>query len=122
MNYILATKEKGNSIRLVNKDDDKVVDDECLPDYINTFFTEIGPNLANNFTDDWVNNMPEYQGETLGNVQVNNQQIEKLIREIDTSKSSSIPHVSSNVMKDAFLVLIPQLVYMFNLSFNCFPD
>ena len=39
-------------------------------------------------------------------------------------KSSGIKDIAAKVFKDAFLVLVPQLVYMFNLSLNkgLFPD
>ena len=124
LNYILPSKERGNSISLVNEDNGEVIEDENLPDYINNFFIEIGPRLANRFTDAWVNNLPEFEGERIGRVTVNDQELEKLVKDIDTSKSSSILNISSKVLKDAFMVLIPHLVYMYNLSFEkgCFPD
>ena len=124
LNYILPTKDRGNTISLVNKENNEVIEDEDLPDYINNFFIEIGPKLANNFTDAWVNNLPEFEGENLGRVTVDADTLTKLVKNIDTSKSSSITNVSTKVLKDAFTVLIPQLVHMYTLSFDkgSFPD
>ena len=50
--------------------------------------------------------------------------MEKIIKDINTHKSSSIPNLSTNILKDAFLVMLPQLVFMYNLSFTTgfFPD
>ena len=39
-----------------------------------------------------------------------------MCKEIEISKSSGINFLSSRILKDAFMVIIPQLVYMFNLS------
>ena len=48
----------------------------------------------------------------------------RLCKGIVTTKSSGVTDISSRVFKDAFLVLVPQLVYMFNLLFDkgAFPD
>ena len=42
----------------------------------------------------------------------------QICKEIDTSKSSGINFLSSKILKDAFMVLITQLVYLFNLSLS----
>ena len=38
LNYVLPTNDKGNTIRLVDKESGNVVEDDNLPDYINRFF------------------------------------------------------------------------------------
>ena len=52
------------------------------------------------------------------------EQVPKLCKEIKTAKSSGIDDVAAKVCKDAFLVLVQQLVFLFNLSFvlGVFPD
>ena len=124
INHILPSKDKGNTIRLMNRDEGVVIEDESLPDYINTFFTDIGPNLASHFRDEWIDNLPEFVGDKMSELQVDYQGIENIIKEIDTHKSSSVPNLSSGVLKDAFGVIILELVYMFNLSFQLgiYPD
>ena len=46
------------------------------------------------------------------------------MKDIDVKKASSIENLSTRVLKDAFMTLIPQLTYMYNLSFmlRTFPD
>ena len=50
--------------------------------------------------------------------------VQSIVKAIDVHKSSAITNVNSTVLKEAFMVMIPQLTYMYNLSFttNIFPD
>ena len=54
----------------------------------------------------------------------NDIEVRKLCLQIDITKSSAIPGLSSKILKDAFLCLIPQITFIFNLSFSTqiFPD
>ena len=124
VNHILPTKDSGNTIRLIDHDRGIPVEDSKTPDFINTFFTNIGPNLAEKFTDTWADTLPVYEGDKLGNVQITDQLLEKLIKEINVNKSSSVTNISTQVLKDVFLALLPQLTFMYNLSFETgiFPD
>ena len=49
--------------------------------------------------------------------------VKKFVTDIDVNKSSSITHLNSRVLKDAFLYLLPQLTHLFNCSLgtNIFP-
>ena len=124
INYILPNKDCGNTIRLVDKESMMVIDDNDLPGYINTFFTSIGPKLADKFTERWVPDLPLYQDEMIGPMNVGIQDIEKVVKDINTVKASSVPFISGSVLKDAFMVIPMQLCYMYNLSFTrgIFPD
>ena len=42
--------------------------------------------------------------------------VHKLVREIEICKSSGIPDLSAQMLKDAFLVLVPELTHLFNES------
>ena len=55
---------------------------------------------------------------------VTEENLTKIITDINANKSSAIENISSRVLKDAFLVLIPQLLHMYNqcLRLNIFPD
>ena len=89
-------------------------------DFINTFFSNIGPSLAKNNK-----SQLKFYGEEVEDVcplfSTNYGQVRKLCKEILTSGVIDIP---TRVFRDAFLVIIPQLVYLFNLSFSTgiFPD
>ena len=54
----------------------------------------------------------------------NDSEILNIVKDIDVKKASSIENLSTRVLKDAFMILIPQLTYMYNLSFmlRTFPD
>ena len=94
------------------------------PDYINTFFTNIGPSLAKTFKNTWTDDLSEYEDVEIADIYVDDQMMEKLVSDININKASSVSNVSSNVLKDAFLVLIPKLTFMYSLSFETglFPD
>ena len=47
----------------------------------------------------------------------NENEVGKLCQEINATKSSAIKKISSRILEDAFLCLIPQLTYIFNLLF-----
>ena len=44
--------------------------------------------------------------------------VRKTVKSLSIFKASSVPDISSKVLKDAFLVLVPQLTYLCNLSIN----
>ena len=89
---------------------------------MNDFFTSVGPNLASNMNDPWV-----YNGNTgsnaIDNIFTDNVEVLKYLKETDTSKASSVPNVSSKILKPALISLIDELTYIFNLclSSNTFP-
>ena len=92
-------------------------------DYINTFFTNIGPELAKEH-----NHRREYFGEVLPDsieeFTTDFDEVNALCKDINTMKSSGIDELSSRLCKDAFLVLGQHLVHLFNcsLSLGKFPD
>ena len=51
-------------------------------------------------------------------IYTNNEEILKIVKNVNIYKASSIPDLSSRILKDAFLVLVPHLTYMINLSFS----
>ena len=52
------------------------------------------------------------------------EEVLKIVREINVSKSSGLPNVSSFIIKEAFTILAPQVTHMLNLSIatSIFPD
>ena len=124
---IVPGKRKPTSvISLMNNeavDGEEAISVSGTADFINQFFTGICPKLASNLEEKW-----SFFGERVQDdcplFSANFAQVLKLCKEIKTVKSSGFPDISSMVLKDAFLVIIRQLVYLFNLSFatNTFPD
>ena len=81
--------------------------------FINNFFTEIGPKLAKSFKERWIfYGTPNLNA--MDNMTVNEDEVIQLCKDINTNKSSAID-ISSKVLKLAFLTLSKQLTYIFNL-------
>ena len=70
--------------------------------FINNFFSNIGPNLAKNFSE-----RLQYGGLTtetnLEHITTNNQEIIAICKDIDITKAACVYHLSSTILKDAFL-------------------
>ena len=114
-------KTKG-LIHLRDQTTKKQVEAFQTAEFINNYFTNIGPNLANKFTTKW-----SFDGEptrtSMPDMAVTTDQILKFIKQINIYKPSAIDLLSSRIIKDAFLA-IPQIVTnLMNLSItqNKFP-
>ena len=84
--------------------------------YINDFFTNIGKDLASKIDDiDW-NYLENRIESVIEPILTDYEEVLQICKDIDTTKSSGINFISSTILKDAFMVLITQLVYLFNLS------
>ena len=108
-------KGKTSKIWLKDLDNNEEVKSEQTANFINSYFTNIGPNLAKKLDREW-----EYFGitahEKIGDMATNLDEVNKLCKDINTMKSSGIDVLSSRLCKDAFMVLGNQLVHMFNCS------
>ena len=94
-----------------------------LPNYINRYFSEIGPTLAKNH----LQNNPVYnkilherinemKGKNLLMADTTPDEIAKQINRINVNKSSAIINIKSVVLKDAFDHLKSKLCKIFNAS------
>ena len=116
-------KKNKDRMFLIDTITNKEVEPNELPNFINNFFADIGPNLARNITGNWV-----YSGVTsdieLHDVVVNEIEISKACHEINVNKSSSIKNISSRVIKDAFLGIpnVVQFLIQTALDEGIFPD
>ena len=94
-----------------------------LKNQTNTFFTNIGKDLASQYNEEW-----RYFGDvcqnSLENFGTNAEEVLSLCKEINTLKSSGMDLLSSKLCKYAFLVLTDQLIHLFNcsLAMGIFPD
>ena len=114
MKIVLTHKDEGKELEIEERD---------TADYINKFFSGIGAKLAREHKEPW-----SFFGDRTEvkcpSFRTDYEQVSTLCKEIKTVKSSGIDDIATKVFKDAFRVLIPQLVYLFNLSFEkgVFPD
>ena len=103
---------KSGSIWLKDKVSKNDIVSENTANYINQFFTNIGPELAKQHNKGW-----EYYGETVQeSIETFNTDFEEVLalcKKINIMKLSGIDELSSRLCKDAFVVLGHQLVHMF---------
>ena len=108
-------KAKGNFD--LHDENDKNIASERVADFINNFFVNIGPNLARGNDTEW-----EFNGNQsevlLDDIKTNREEIIKICKDININKSSCIDHLSSEILRDAFLAKPDILLEIFNLSFE----
>ena len=112
---IPGKKSKTGTIWLKDSQTGEDIDSEYVADYVNRYFTNIGPDLAKTFNKRW-----QYFGQALPddieNFVTNIEEVRILCKEINPLKSLGMDKIPARLCKDAFLILGDQLVYMFNRS------
>ena len=109
-------KNKGNII-LTDSDTDGTIEMDNVADYINDFFINIGPKLATKCKRPWMYYGTECDN-TLGNITTAPDEILELCKKININKASCIDNISSEILRDAFMVLPARLCSLFNICFN----
>ena len=84
-------------------------------EFINQFFVSIGPKLARSFDSEWTYYGPSLE-QTFEFKLITNECTHKIVKTINTNKSSGIANLSSQILKDAFSALVPELTFLLNLS------
>ena len=123
LSILPGKKGKSTKIWLKNQTNNTDIDQNNTANFINTFFTNIGKDLASQYNEEW-----RYFGDVCQNSLENfgtfAEEVLSLCKEINTLKSSGMDLLSSKLCKDAFLVLTDQLIHLFNCSLatGIFPD
>ena len=110
---------------VVNPVTGELCDAKDSVEFIYRFFTNIGPNLNAKLPPSINPCTISESGVLLGNIEfLSNEDVDKLVKNINIYKSSGLPDINSRLVKDAFLVLIEQLTFVLNLSLKTgtFPD
>ena len=111
-----SKKGKSKLINLVDDDKNEVEKDK-VSEYINSFFTGIGPKLAEKHKSTW-----SFEGQPCEHempaMEFLESDVLKVINDINISKSSSLKHVSSKVFKDAVLSMPTRFTRILNLAFK----
>ena len=116
-------KGQTSKINLVDKETKVEFKENEAANCINSFFSNIGAQLSKNNNAPW-----KFYGQSVEvecpRLRTDFEEVLSLCKKINIVKSSGIDDVASKIFKCAFMVLIPQLVYLFNLSFetNLFPN
>ena len=109
-------KGRSNKVISLSDDNNNNVKLEDTADFINQFFTNIGPNLAKDCRLDW-----EYPGQdnegSLSDICTTLDEITEICKNININKASCIDNISSEILRDVFLAIPDKLCLLFN---NCF--
>lgn len=88
-----------------------------LPDYINEFFTTIGPKLASSFDPtDEVDDVVYNTHQLMEFNQISDDTFERQVKAINIYKGSGIQGVSTRIIKDAMKIMKQEFLYLFNLT------
>ena len=115
----LILNNKGGTCTKFNlkNDDGNVIESVKTADFINNYFINIGPNLAKDMKEEWTYDGPVAETELL-TCRVEKADIEKLIKDIDVTKASSMENMKSNIVKDALSVVPEKVLDLFVCSLN----
>ena len=113
INTILPKNANSSTIKLM--DGNTPVNISNIPNFINDYFTKIGPNLAETLKEPWVYD-GDHPNSVLPDITTTCDEVKGLIKGIDISKASAITDISSKIVKDAFEVIPLLLTNLFNLS------
>ena len=136
INRVFPGKNKLRSNKILLKNNqNRLVKDQSVPDFINDFFIHIGQKIAERNSNSNANvsapnnrqqqRPPHYTRDDFFEIQaVKEVDVSKEIESIDIKKSSGFSHINSRVLKEAFKALIPELTIVFNISIQSesFPD
>ena len=122
---VLPDSDAGNRVKLSLKDRPSLSDEDTAV-YINNYFVNVGKKLVHQLNappsvcDPDLND----QHNGFGFQPIVKAELNKLIANISVYKSSGVDNISSRALKDAFDVLIDQLLYIMNQSIlsSTFPD
>ena len=123
-NILPNKKDKTTSkILLKNQQSQQIIDDKNISNYINDYFSTIGPKLAQNYRTDYSFHGP-IERRVFNFEQVTQEQVLEQITKINIAKPSSIELLSTKLLKDIFLHTNNYLTILFNkcLQLNIFPD
>ena len=120
INKLTNKKSKTTIITEVKQENQSVTDDSSIANTLNTYFNEIGTNLASNMeqsTSAPESYLPNCNSQfKMQNVTVS--EVHKILSSIDVSKSTGHDGISNKLLKDAVDIISYSLALIFNTSIN----
>ena len=104
-NHIILQDDTGNDM-----------EGNAAAEYMNQYYATAGYNLMHKFNTTWSPNNSMYK--VYGGFQfeeISEYEVLKLVKDIKLSKSSAYKELSSRLFKDAFMILIKEITYLFNI-------
>ena len=120
---VVPTNKSPSDQNILLKKDGERVEKSQVATYINDFFINVGkPSQSCNAGgvldgDDTLLNLDQDTSRIMtGFDRILEREVYGVVKEINVSKSSGISNVSSHILKETFLRLIPEMTFLFNLS------
>ena len=118
---VIPSKQSSSQDILLKRDVGQKIERHLIPDYINEFFINVGKvDCPKNSTAGLSHTGPSgaeaLPEQTKPLDRVTEAEVYKIIKDINVSKSSGIDNLSSFILKEVFIFLIPEVTHMFNLS------
>ena len=114
MSGLGKSRNKSKIGKLIDEEG-KEYENQSAADFLNDFYTNAGPLLAEQFSDNWRSQESDINVEVKFSFSpISEFQVKKIIQDIKIFKSCAIDNMSSRLLKDAFMVLIPEITYLFN--------
>lgn len=123
LNDILPGK-KGKAVKrdlfsLLDEETHSEIPHERLADYVNNYFTEIGPKLAAKVTNpnsDYIDSLATGSDIRIDFFEpITEVELTDFIKKIDVCKGSNILYINATLFRCCLLCTIPQVLYLFNL-------
>ena len=113
---IIPEKHK-STFNFVNQENDTLFKEEEIPNIINDYFSEIGPNLASKISNHNVGEQPvDHQNPNIFELEeFTLPELIGYIKAISLYKSSGIKHLSSRFIRDAMLYIPQVFLHLYNI-------
>lgn len=113
---------KLNQITLTNDKDEEIESTETA-NFINKFFTLIGPNLSKKINTDntnYISSCKNLKGENIMTEWIKIQDIEviEIVKQLNIHKGSNIRDINSKLLKDCLMASINEITHLFNMVSN----
>ena len=119
---VLPDSNTGKQIFLHDETNTPIPETETA-NYINEFFTSIGPKLARKDISNYQYSGQKYPSNFSLN-EVTSEEVLNLAKGVNITKSSALDGISSRILRDIMMALPDHFTYIFNLSiqYSSFPD
>ena len=108
-----STSDSKITLIIIDRNLNTEIEESKTADYINDYFTSIGYNLSKDLKEPWSYTGTRAENQLL-DIETNLDEITKYCKEIDIHKASSVPELSSRILKEAFLCKTEHLKYIFD--------
>lgn len=117
-------KDSHSPITVTDNEDGEFSNESDMADYVNNFFIKVGPDLAGKITSDNSNYLDQLSNSHPNEVQLSDfppiteNELMKLCKQINISKSSNIDSIEIKFLKDCMLCSAKQVAFLYNLVFK----